>query len=77
VHPPPGELTVNADDAGLVVDVGPGEPERFPDPQPGVGEELKQEPVGARVVEELPDLVGFEDRAQRVTFRPDLTTKNF
>ena len=40
-----GELAVDADQAGLVVDVGPGEAERFANPQPCVGEQLEQWPV--------------------------------
>jgi hypothetical protein len=40
-----GELAVDADQSGLVVDVGPGEAERFADPEAGVGEELEQWPV--------------------------------
>jgi hypothetical protein len=40
-----GELAVDADQSRLVVDVGPGEPERFADPEAGVGEELEQWPV--------------------------------
>src|SRR5712691_8507929 len=43
----PGELGVDADQPGLVVDVGPGEAERFADPQAGVGEELEQWPLRA------------------------------
>ena len=35
-----GELPVDADQSGLVVDVGPGEAECFADTQVGVGEEL-------------------------------------
>jgi hypothetical protein len=47
-----GELAVDAAQAGLVVDVGPGEAERFADPQSCVGEELEQWPVtGAGVFE--------------------------
>ena len=57
-----GELAVDADQPGVVVDVGPGEAERFADPEAGVGEELEQEAVAAGVVEQLGELVGFEDR---------------
>jgi hypothetical protein len=41
----PGELAVNADQAVLVVHVGPAEPERLADAQAGVGEELEQRPL--------------------------------
>jgi hypothetical protein len=44
-----GELAVHADQAGGVVDVGPGEAECFADPEAGVGEELEQQPVAAGV----------------------------
>jgi hypothetical protein len=40
-----GELAVDADEAVVVVDVGPGESERFADPQAGVGEELERRPA--------------------------------
>jgi hypothetical protein len=42
-----GELVVDADQSGLVVDVGPSEAERFADPKAGVGEELEQWPVSS------------------------------
>src|SRR5712691_662332 len=58
----PGELGVDADQPGLVVDVGPGEAERFADPQAGVGEELEQWPLRAGGGEEAGELVAFEDR---------------
>jgi hypothetical protein len=57
-----GELPVDADQSGLVVDVGPGEAECLPDARAGVREELEQQPVGACVFEQLRELVGFEDR---------------
>jgi hypothetical protein len=57
-----GELAVDADQSGLVIDVGPGEAERFADPEAGVGEELEQQPVGACVFEQEGELVRFEDR---------------
>jgi hypothetical protein len=42
--------------------VCPGEAERFADAEAGVGEELEQESVRASAVEQLSELVGFEDR---------------
>jgi hypothetical protein len=53
---------MDADQARLVVDVGPGQPERLADPQAGVGEQLEQRPIGAGVVEQTPEVVTFEDR---------------
>ena len=40
-----GELPVDTDQSGLVVDVSPGEAERFADPEAAVGEELEQRSV--------------------------------
>ena len=57
-----GELAVDADQAVVVVDVGPGEAERFADAQAAVGEELEQRPVGAGVIEKAGEFVAFEDR---------------
>jgi hypothetical protein len=60
-----GELPVHAHQGLVVVDVGPGEAERFADPQAGVGEELKQRPPRSGVGEDAGELVAFEDRALR------------
>jgi hypothetical protein len=62
VHALAGELPVDADHTGLVVDVGPGEPERLADPQAGVGEQLEQRSVGTGVVEQPGEVAAFEDR---------------
>jgi hypothetical protein len=57
-----GELTVDADEAVVVVDVGPAESERFADAEAGVGEELEQRPVAlGGVREHLGELLAFED----------------
>jgi hypothetical protein len=57
-----GELAVDADQAVGVVDVGPGQAERFADPQTAVSEELEQESVVAGVFERGGELLGLEDR---------------
>jgi hypothetical protein len=55
-------LAVDADEPLVVVDIGPGEPERFAASQACVGDELEQEAVVPRLVEQLGQLIGFEDR---------------
>jgi hypothetical protein len=56
-----GELAVDADQAVVVVDVGPGEAERFADGDAGVGEELEQWSPCSCVLEETCELAAFED----------------
>jgi hypothetical protein len=55
------ELTVDTEDAPLVVHVRPGQPERFADPQPRVGQNLEQRSMGARAVQHLGQIAPFED----------------
>jgi hypothetical protein len=52
---------VHTDDVPLVVHVRPGQPERFADPQPGVGQNLEQRSMGARAVQHLRQIAPFED----------------
>jgi hypothetical protein len=57
-----GELAVDVDQAFVVVDVGPGEAERFAESQAGEREQLEQRSVRKRVVEQAGEVVAFEDR---------------
>jgi hypothetical protein len=57
-----GELAVDADQAVVVVDVGPGKAECLANPEAGVSEELEQQSVVAGVFEQGGELLWFEDR---------------
>jgi hypothetical protein len=52
---------MDAQHTGSVIDIGPHEAQGLTDVQPGVGQQLEQRPVRARVVEDAGEVVAFED----------------